>query len=265
MKYAISQQEQDHLFQKISQWMACHPPLIQSNSAELSNTPFQTNYPLRDLIYQGNSRLGFWYQHLCHQHFLSHPNYQVLAEEVQLNHEGKTIGAIDFILQNTRNQQVEHWEVAVKFYMLFDGLWYGPNSRDRLDLKLAHMLDHQLSMSQHPAFKALYPELDQIQPKLLMQGRLYINPFRDEKIPTHCLDHPIETSQVNGYWCFWDEWQQIAEPLYVLKKGQWLTGKESNSELLTTEQEHFVHCQTESGEFWFILPRTWPSKNKIFK
>ncbi|HCH01657.1 MAG TPA: DUF1853 domain-containing protein [Vibrio sp.] len=258
MKYAISPQEQQNLFVKISDWMSHHSPLLQANQAELADNPFCKSLSPHPLPYSGNSRLGFWYQHLCHQYFASHPSYQIVAEEIQLNHQGRTIGALDFVLRNTVTDIVEHWEVAIKFYLLFDGLWYGPNSHDRLDLKLSHMLSHQLAMSQHQCFQQQYPELGDIKPKLLMQGRLYINPFRDEVTPTSCLGYPIDPSQSYGYWCYADNFNNINEPLYILKKGQWLTGEEADSPVLKEVGQQFVHCQSQSGDFWFILPNEWP-------
>ncbi|WP_105902468.1 DUF1853 family protein [Vibrio gangliei] len=258
MKYHISAEQRDNLFNKISDWMTVTPPLFTPNQHRLADNPFSPDITPLPIEYSGNSRLGFWYQHLCHQLFAGHPHYQILAEEIQLNDQGRTIGALDFVLLNQVSDSAEHWEVAIKFYILFNGYWYGPNSRDRLDLKLSHMLNHQLTMSQHSCFKHLYPTLEHIEPKLLMQGRLYVNPFRDETIPTHCLEYEINTSQINGYWCFFDEVSQIQQPLYALKKGQWLTGKESDSLLLDELEDEFVHCQAEDGRFWFILPNHWP-------
>ncbi|TOH24507.1 DUF1853 family protein, partial [Vibrio parahaemolyticus] len=79
--------------------------------------------------YQGNPRLGFLYQHLCTAALANSEEYEILAEEIQLNDsDGKTIGAIDLILKNRTLDQLEHWEVAIKFYLLHEGVWYGPNA-----------------------------------------------------------------------------------------------------------------------------------------
>ncbi|GAL36185.1 hypothetical protein JCM19240_1627 [Vibrio maritimus] len=106
--------------------------------------------------YQGNPRLGFLYQELCRRLFECSDNHGVFAEEIQLQQDGRTLGAIDFLIEKPDQQQLEHWEVAIKFYLLKDGLWYGPNAKDRLDKKLNRMLEHQLKMSGTPAFKAQY-------------------------------------------------------------------------------------------------------------
>ncbi len=93
-----------------------------------------------------------------------------------------------------------------------------------------------------------------------MQGRLYTNPFSDEPIPTDCLGYPLNTSQIQGYWCFQREQHLINEPLYQLEKSDWLTGRKADSEPYTEHADGFVHCQSESGKFWFIVPNQWPQR-----
>lgn len=202
--------------------------------------PFDQSYPVAYLPYSGNSRLGFYYQHACMSHFASHPNYQIKASEIQVFEynealkQNKTLGEIDFLIQNQDTQELEHWEVAVKFYLLDQGLWYGPNRGDRLDLKLAHMLEHQLKMSQTAAFKAQYPEYanTQIVPKLLLQGRLYTNPFLDQDIPQTCLGYPLNQAQICGHWCYHSQMNLLASDLglvafWPIHKVEWLYGKET--------------------------------------
>lgn len=250
----------DEQIDKISQWVLEHEPLFMPlEHSPLAKNPFHPNQRFTSLPYQGNSRLGFWYQHVCHQHFLSHPHYDVLLEEVQLFHQDKkTIGAIDFLIHDHQHIEIQHWEVAVKFYLLHENLWYGPNSRDRLDLKLAHMLNHQLKMTQTASFQQSYAQYKHIQPKLLMQGRLYVNPFLEQSIPNTCLGYALNQSQIQGKWCYQSQRHLISEPLYPLAKADWLTGKSTLTKPLTEIGDKFVHCQSQSGQFWFIVPNTWP-------
>ncbi len=211
--------------------------------------------------YDGNPRLGFLYQELCKRLFDIHPDYQVVAEEIQLQQDKRTIGAIDFLLENSQNNGIEHWEVAIKFYLLKQGLWYGPNAKDRLDIKLSRMLEHQLTMTDTKAFQSTFPELLQITKHLLMQGRLYINPFECDDVPTSCLGLPIEPQNINGFWCYQDQFDQITEPLYVLNKPLWATGLKSFNDIapVTKLPKHFIHCQAQSGQFWFVVPNDWPN------
>lgn len=214
--------------------------------------------------YEGNLRLGFLYQELCRRLFDAHSDFRIMAEEVQLQQNGRTLGAIDFLLENSHNG-IEHWEVAIKFYLLRDGIWFGPNSHDQLDIKLHHMLTHQLMMSECDSFRRQFPKVKQVSKHLLMQGRLYINPFRPETIPTHCLGYLITPSQINGFWCHYSDAHNIELPLYELAKKQWAVGDSPQIQQtlppVSLHANRINHCQDAKGQFWFIVPDCWPNQN----
>lgn len=246
--------------EQIANWIITRSGLLQGNEIIADSSPFRFQSDVLNTHYQGNRRLGFIYQHVCAELFHASPDYQLLAEEIQLIEDKKTLGAIDFITRNNRQHCFEQWEVAIKFFLLYDGLWYGPNSQDRLDKKLDRMLTHQLLMSKTDLFQRSYPQWHEVIPKLLMQGRLYINPFRQETIPTHSLGTPINKDRVKGYWCFESEASKIPYPIYPLEKWQWITGTNNKQKPLSQLCGQFTHGQTQDGTFWFIVPNHWPGK-----
>ncbi|KJY85368.1 type II citrate synthase [Vibrio galatheae] len=247
-----------HSLQRFYDWISTTPPLFEPKPPfeELSSL---TCPPYIDEQYQGNPRLGFIYQHLCTQLLKASDNYSLLEEEIQINKaNGQTLGAIDLILHNHELQRNEHWEVAIKFYLLHQGTWYGPNAHDQLDKKLDRMLSHQLKMSNASEFLQQYPEYDQLSEHVLIQGRLYTNPFSPETIPDECLGLKLNQSQISGHWCYQSQWQQIGEPLYELDKPLWAIGRQAFSQPLDKPEGRFVHAQTRSGQFWFVVPDNWP-------
>ncbi|ELB2893219.1 DUF1853 family protein [Vibrio alginolyticus] len=250
--------------QRFYQWIATSPPLFKlrppfATLEDLTVTPLKNTEQ-----YNGNPRLGFLYQHLCTAVLSSSERYQVIAEEVQLNDiEGKTIGAIDLVLRNTESNQIEHWEVAIKFYLLYNGVWYGPNAHDQLHTKLNRMLTHQLKMSDRPEFQKIIPLNDAPQEHLLMQGRLYINPFTPEPTPSECLGYELNPSQISGYWCYQSQWELIGKPLYHLHKPCWAIGTDDLSRPIEKPSDRFVHAQTEDGQFWFVVPDSWPGDKAV--
>ncbi|MBF8999523.1 DUF1853 family protein [Vibrio nitrifigilis] len=249
--------------QQLAQWIISTPCLLKGNAPVESHSPFTSNTTMLKNEYTGNRRLGFLYQFLCAELFHQHAKYQDIYEELQINQEGRTLGAVDFVLRTTEGQ-LEHWEVAVKFYLLHQGYWYGPNAQDRLDLKLNHMLNKQLPFSQSSAFIQAYPEFTDPTQHLLMQGRLYTNPFEPETVPQQCLNITINTDQIQGHWCYQSQQQRITTPLYLLEKHQWLTGADAQSPEYHGDAKGFVHCQDSNGKFWFIVPDSWPTTgNKI--
>ncbi|MBF4490587.1 DUF1853 family protein [Psychrobacter sp. N25K4-3-2] len=75
-----------------------------------------------------------------------HP-YETLANNVQLFNGKQTTGEIDLILYNHRDKLVEHWELAIKFFMgsaPFEPVnWVGINANDNLQRKMTHMQTKQ--------------------------------------------------------------------------------------------------------------------------
>jgi hypothetical protein len=79
--------------------------------------------------------LSFWLNdHTDHWHDL-----ELLAKNIQLKDDKRTIGEVDFIIQNKITHEIEHWELSLKFY-LGEGVmrpyeWRGLNDRDTFGRK----------------------------------------------------------------------------------------------------------------------------------
>lgn len=93
--------------------------------------------------------------------FLRHgPAAQLIAASVPVRRAGITLGECDFLVNSSAGARL-HWELAVKCYLHAGddcaGLanFVGPNLKDRFDLKLAHLLNHQLPLSAREEFAAL--------------------------------------------------------------------------------------------------------------
>ncbi len=155
---------------RTAQWIQQTPSLFEESSQVRNACPIAKLNLKWPEEYSGNPRLGFLYQHVVSELFSNSNQYNLLAEEIQLSENGRTLGAVDFIVEDLAEKQIEHWEVAIKFYLLHGELWYGPNAKDRLDLKLSRMLDHQLAMSSSKAFHSKFPEWSNATKNLLMQG-----------------------------------------------------------------------------------------------
>jgi hypothetical protein len=101
------------------------------------------------------SLVGYWLQQL--------KGWELMARDHLVRQEKRTLGAYDFIVRNAQDR-VEHWEVAVKFYLRRGQQsewrsWVGPNQRDRLDKKINRMRDHQLVLARREEGQAALSEL----------------------------------------------------------------------------------------------------------
>lgn len=83
-----------------------------------------------------------------------HP-YEVLGQSVKRMDGLRTLGEMDFVLRNGETQLIEHWEVAIKFYLGEDAFqstqWIGLNRRDSLGRKIRHLTANQFSTQQYDA------------------------------------------------------------------------------------------------------------------
>ena len=129
---------------------------------------------------QKDRRLGKVFETLWLYWFSHHPRYEVVENNLQIIVDGETLGEIDFIVFDKVSNQMVHWEVAVKFYLGVGDTsemsnWYGPNRRDRLDLKVAHLLQRQSIVSRDPRVRHWLEQknIDIDQCAVILKGRLY--------------------------------------------------------------------------------------------
>ena len=112
------------------------------------------------LAAQKDRRLGKYYETLWYYFFANHPGYEVLASNLQVIIDGRTLGEFDFIVLDKAAGRTIHVEVAVKFFLAAGdperggtrdmANWYGPNLRDRLDQKVDHLNQRQVRLASQP-------------------------------------------------------------------------------------------------------------------
>jgi len=102
------------------------------------------------------SRLGVYFERLWAFAFEHHPDYHLIHHNLPLRTAGQTLGELDFVVRYLPTDICEHWEVAVKFYLQLPGpYWVGPGLKDRLDIKLNRMAQHQLPFIRRPEVESL--------------------------------------------------------------------------------------------------------------
>lgn len=129
---------------------------------------------------QRSGRLGLYFEALWQFWLADNPDYALRANNVQIQVNGTTSGELDLIVQDLHNGQLQHWELAVKFYLgvgdtRATSAWIGPNAQDRLDRKLQHLRNHQLPLLQYPETQAQLAAAgwNIQQQRLILKGRLF--------------------------------------------------------------------------------------------
>lgn len=140
------------------------------------------------LAQQKDRRLGKYFETLWLYWLQHNDRYELVVNNLQVIIDGRTLGELDFIVFDKRRRQTMHWEVAVKFYLGVGDTremcnWHGPNLRDRLDIKVQHLLHRQSMIRQDQQVRQWLGEqgLEIDQCSVILKGRLYY-PHQD-------LDH----------------------------------------------------------------------------
>lgn len=178
-------------------------------------------------------RLGLYFESLWHFLLQQDPAVELIAHNLPVRDGARTVGEFDCIYYCHTRQRAVHLELAVKFYLhrgYQDGAdaaayenWLGPNTRDRLDLKLQRLLTHQVLLSRDPLGAEVLAGLGVTDPllELEIKGRLY-HPLGIE-IPKPAGYNPTVPMH---HWCrLKQDWAPAAEgsdKLLPLQREQWL-------------------------------------------
>lgn len=168
-------------------------------------------------------RLGAYHERLWQFLLKTAPGTELLAHNVPVRVERRTLGELDMVYRNQRGDY-RHLEVAIKFYLgLPEGpqqpdsaaRWIGPGGLDSLALKVSHLSHHQLPLMCRPAAQQalverlcaldLQPPASTPDPQMAMPGVL----FR----PWHAPDFPLPSitapNALQGLWCHWRDWSRL--------------------------------------------------------
>lgn len=230
--------------------------------------------------------LGFFLQH--------GPACRLVAANVALRLAGRTIGECDFLVETASGRRL-HWELAVKCYLHAGGDraeladYVGPNLQDRFDLKLAHLLGHQLPLSAREEFAAL-GHAGPWQPQMFVKGWLF---YRWGEAPP--VAPAVEPAHHRGFWVTRGAWPALrasraAARWAVLPRLAWLAprpgvaDREVDAAGLATAQALAERLEQPTGpvmiavfernplapgcwretERGFVVPDEWPEQASAY-
>jgi len=185
----------------------------------------------RDIAAARVTRLGRYAECLLGW-FLEHgPTARLIAANVPLRRAGLTLGECDFLVQTQAGRRL-HWELAVKCYLhAGDGRakladYVGPNLQDRFDLKLSHLLDHQLPLSARVEFATL-GHVGPWEPQMFIKGWLFYPEGQGQAHHEKCNDPTeIDPAHGRGWWTTRTDWPAFAaghaQAWRVLPRLEWL-------------------------------------------
>ena len=152
----------------------CRPQLTSSRRDWLARLDSDPQPLLVHLAGNSSHRLGVYFERLWHFFLQQDPAFDLVAHNLAVRDEGSTLGEFDVIYWCNERQRHCHLELAVKYFLgSRSGSrtrttnasesrwcdWLGPNTRDRLDLKLRQLLGRQTVLGQHARARTLLREL----------------------------------------------------------------------------------------------------------
>lgn len=208
--------------------------ILQSASLDSTLTGF-LNFDLRSLDIQKisdfelptNIRLGHLVEKVVSMLIQQSTNFKIIYENVQIIENQKTIGEIDFIIENTASKQQLHLELAYKFYLFDPSIssepilnWIGPNRNDSLSEKLYKLKTKQFPLLFHPCTVSQLENIDvsTITQKLCLLVSLFI-PYN---LKTE-LD-PIYLPAIKGFYINLKTFIELHNPdnlYYLPTKKEW--------------------------------------------
>lgn len=232
-------------------------------------------------------RLGVYFEQLWHFFLGRDRESELVAHNLPIHGEGRTLGEFDCLYYCKRRMRYVHLELAVKYYLASpeepdEGqaarTWLGPDTRDRLDLKLTQLLKKQIRLSESTAAESLLSELGVERPlrEVTLKGYLFqpltgaqpppgynnANPMNDwlrpGDLPQYCAANKLDAFR-------------------LLPKMQWLSQSRLDDVCETLDREQLqaeVETHFESDNYpllvaspddpgterrrFFVVPEHWP-------
>ncbi len=248
---------------------------------------------LAQLAQRPSHRLGIYFEQLWQFFLRQDPEVQLVASNLPVHDQGRTLGEFDCIYFCQRRQRHVHLELAVKYFLGWGDNgpgegdsagrdWLGPDTRDRLDKKIDHILHRQILLSDNPVAGQRLSELGIERPlkEIALKGQLFQ--------PHEAALKPPRGYNNNHIFRDWLHCDRLAAYLAatgstrfeILPKMRWLSNAQSGgtSRTYTSEQlvseltQYFVlddyplliaafdQTGQESNRF-FVTDRDWPHRD----
>ncbi len=160
-------------------WEDCFFELRQFDAS------LEANHHLSGLHIKQNKRLGKLAEDLFSEWLNQSKRFQAVFENLQIIEDKRTIGEIDVLLFDTKNQKHIHLELVTKFYLynpVFDAndirAWIGPNRNDSLLEKVTKLKQKQLPLLYQKTTQNILanciPQAKVIAQKVMFKANLFV-------------------------------------------------------------------------------------------
>lgn len=207
------------------------PPLWKNNQFGLK----QFGFPEIDLStftperIPKNIRLGHQMEHVFKQLITHSQDYKILVHNLPVKNGNRTIGEIDFVLEEVVSGKLVHVELTYKFYIINTEIsepihqLMGPNRRDMFFTKMEKIKNEQLPLLHHPEGKAALKKNDidsvDVKHETCYKAQLF-QPLNES---VHI--RPLNKQCLAGFWIRFDDFNSKAfnhHKFYIPYKSEWV-------------------------------------------
>ncbi len=175
-------------------------------------------------------RLGHKMEHLFKNCLKGQVYYELLAHNIPIKRDNRTIGEMDFLLRDNRDNQILHLELTYKFYLIDPTLGepvyqlIGPNRNDTFFSKLEKLKNTQFKIPFTAEGKEQLSKLDigteNIKQEACFKAQLF-TPYKRSKISIN----PLNTNCFAGFWISLDTFTSsdfLGYEYYLPSKDEWI-------------------------------------------
>lgn len=226
---------------------------IDTSNLEIENIRIDTKLPL-------GKRVEYFFEH-----YLNLSNrYEVLKKNIQIIKNKNTLGELDFIVFDKKENYFKHVELIYKYYFYDARLekeldrYIGPNKNDTLVRKLTKLKDKQLPLLFKDSTKEYLEGIDltNLQQEVCYKANIYL-PFYEKNLQIKFQD------SIRGYYIGFDDFQNDITfkkcSFYFPHRYDWVVFEVQNQEFISYEEAlleiEFFHKHNKS-------PLVWVNNNK---
>ena len=237
----------------------------------------------------GHMPMGKYFEQLIFFILERDERFEVLLKNHQVLQGKQTVGEIDLILKDTITGTIEHWEIALKYYLQSKpseehSVMLGPNAIDNLAKKMKKLTEHQLPLKANLSEFGI-SDTSTIENRLLLKGQFFYHLSHNR--PCNIFPNDINPSHESGWWCYLSEADKAIDKNLTwttIRKPNWIGSTYSNKNhnlldnkgLIDLMEQHFqdeihsvlcVGLQEENG-IWkektrgFVVNDDWPHGSK---
>jgi len=233
----------------------CGLTLTPERQAWLQALDHNADALLEHLATQPITRLGIYFERLWHFFLEQDPGLDLIAHNLPVHHQGRTLGEFDCLYFCRQRQRHFHLELAVKYYLgrrqstttepaSHWHEWLGPNTHDRLDRKIEHLLQRQCRLSEHPVAREQLQALGVPEParEVTLKGYLF-HSIADPLPPPYGFNRDCHLNGylgITGLSAYLEQLDPLSTEGYmILPRANWLAAA-SVAPDLALSREHVI-------------------------